>query len=52
MAANTCGGEHAAALQLAVLVLLHQHRPNQAGARGIVGEDADHAGAAFYLQLY
>jgi hypothetical protein len=29
-----------------VLVLLHQHRPNQAGDRGIIREDADDAGAA------
>ena len=39
-------GEHAAALQLPVLVLLNQHRPNQAGDRGIIEEDADDAGAA------
>jgi len=43
---NAFGGEHAAAFQLPVLVLLHQHRPNQAGDRGIVREDADDAGAA------
>ena len=46
------GGEHAAALQLPVLVLLQQHRPNQAGDRGIVGEDADDAGAALYFFIH
>jgi hypothetical protein len=40
------GGEQAAALQLPVLVLLQQHRPHQASDRGVVGEDADDAGAA------
>ena len=46
------GGEHAAALQLPVLVLLHQHRPNQPGDRGIVGEDADDAGAALFFFIH
>jgi len=32
-----------------VLVLLQQHRPHQAGDGGVVGEDADHAGAALDL---
>jgi len=40
-------GEHAAALQLPVLMLLQQHRAHQACDRGVVGEDADNAGAAF-----
>ena len=43
------GGEHAAALQLPVLVLLQQHRSHQAGDGGIVGKDAHNPGAAFYL---
>ena len=43
---HAVGGEHAAALQLPVLVLLQQHRPHQAGDGGVVGEDADHPGAA------
>jgi hypothetical protein len=38
---HALGGEHAAALQLPVLVLLQQHRPHQAGDGGVVGEDAD-----------
>jgi hypothetical protein len=37
---HALGGEHAAALQLPVLVLLQQHRPNQAGDRRVVGEDS------------
>jgi len=41
------GGEHAPALKLPVLVLLQQHRAHQTGDRRVVGEDADHAGAAF-----
>ncbi len=41
---HALGGEHAAALQLPVLVLLQQHRPNQAGNPGVVGEDADEIG--------
>ena len=40
------GGEHAAALQLPVLVLLQQHRSHQAGDGGIVGKDAHNPGAA------
>jgi hypothetical protein len=43
---HALGGEHAPALQLPVLVLLQQHRPHQAGDGGVVGEDADDAGAA------
>ncbi len=35
------GGDHAAALQLPVLVLVQQYRPHQAGDRGVVEEDAD-----------
>ena len=46
---HALGGEHAAALQLPVLVLLQQHRPYQAGDRRVVGEDADDAGAALDL---
>ena len=38
--------EHAAALQLPVLVLLPQHRPHQAHDRVVAGDDADNAGAA------
>jgi hypothetical protein len=38
--------EHAAALQLPMLVLLHQHRPHQAHDRVVAGDDADNAGAA------
>ena len=44
---HALGGEHAAALQLPVLVLLQQHRPHQAGDRGVVGEDSNDAGASF-----
>lgn len=43
---HALGGEHAAALQLPVLVLLQQHRPHQADDRGVVGKDADDTGAA------
>ena len=43
---HALGGEHAAALQLPVFVLLQQNRTHQAGDRRIVGEDADPAGAA------
>ena len=46
------GGEHAAALQLPVLVLLHQHRPNQVADRYSVGVDADDAGAALYFFIH
>ena len=42
--------EHAAALQLPVLVLLQQHRPHQAGDGRVVGEDADDASAALLLR--
>jgi hypothetical protein len=41
------GGEHAAALQLPVLVLLQQHRPHQTVDGGVVGKDAHDPGAAF-----
>ena len=43
---HALGGEHAAALQLPVLVLLQQHRPHQAGDRRVVGEDAHNPGTA------
>ncbi len=43
---HALGGEHAAALQLPVLMLLQQHRSHQADDRGIVGEDAHNPGAA------
>ena len=46
---HALGGEHAAALQLPVLVLLQQHRPHQAGDRGVFGENAHHGGAALYF---
>ena len=49
---HALGGEHATALQLPVLVLLQQHRAHQAGDGGIVGEDADDAGAAFDLLIH
>ena len=41
-------GVAAPALQLPELVLLHQHRPSQAGDRGIDGEDAHEAGSALF----
>ena len=41
--------EHAAALQLPALVQLQHHRSHQACDRGVVGEDAHHADAAFDL---
>jgi hypothetical protein len=44
--------EHAAALQLSVLVLLQQHRTHQAGDGRVVGEDADNAGAPFDLLVH
>ena len=44
---HALGGDHAAALQLPVLVLLQQHRPHQTGDRVVIGEDPDHAGTAF-----
>ena len=43
---HALGGDHAAALQLPVLVLLQQHRPHQAGDRRVVGKDAHDPGAA------
>jgi len=43
---HAVGGEHAAALQLPVLVLLQQHRPDQAGDRRVVGKNAHDPGAA------
>jgi hypothetical protein len=43
---HALGREHAAALQLPVLVLLQQHRTHQAGDGGVVGEDADNPSAA------
>ena len=45
------GGEHAAARQLPVPVLLHQHSSNQAGDLGIVGQDADHPGWPLYFLI-
>jgi hypothetical protein len=48
---HALGREHAAALQLPVLVLLQQHRSYQTGDRGVVGEDADHPGAALDLLI-
>jgi hypothetical protein len=48
---HALGGEHAAALQLPVLVLLQQHSSHQAGDGGVVGEDAEDAGAAFDLLI-
>lgn len=39
---NADGRKHAAALQLRVLVLRHQHRTHQAGDSGYIGEDANH----------
>src|SRR5215472_1607665 len=38
---------HVAVLQLPLVVLLEQHRADQADDRGFVGEDADDIGAAF-----
>jgi hypothetical protein len=38
-------GEHAATMQLPVLVLLQQHRPHQAGDGGVIEEDAQIASA-------
>ena len=49
---HALGGEHAAALQLPVLVLLQQHRPHQAGDRGVVGENAHHGGSALYFFIH
>jgi len=46
---HALSGEHAAALQPPVLVLLQQHRPNQASDGGVVGEDADDPGTALDL---
>jgi hypothetical protein len=43
---HALGGNHAAALQLPVLLLLQQHRTHQADDRGAIGEDADNASAA------
>jgi hypothetical protein len=43
---HALSGEHAAALQLPVLVLLQQHRPHQASDGRDVGEDADDPGTA------
>ncbi len=40
-------GEEAAALQLPFLLLLQQLAAHQAGDGSVVGEDADHVGAAF-----
>lgn len=39
--------EHAAALQLPVLLLPQQHGHHQAGDRDVVAEDVHHPGAAF-----
>jgi hypothetical protein len=36
-------------LQLPLVVLLEQHRADQADDRGFIGEDADDIGAAFDL---
>ncbi len=41
--------EEAAALQLPLLLLLQQLATHQPGDRVVVGEDADHVGAAFDL---
>ncbi len=41
--------EDAAAIELLLLLLLQQQRSHQADDRGVVGEDADDAGAAFDL---
>ena len=41
------GGEHAAALQLPVLVLLQQHCPHQPGDGGVIRKDAHEPGTAF-----
>ena len=49
---HALGEEHAAAPQLPVLVLLQQHRPNQADNRIIVGEDAYDSGAALYGPIF
>jgi hypothetical protein len=40
-------GEEAAPLQLPILLLLQQLTANQPHDRGVIGEDADHVGAAF-----
>lgn len=48
---HALGGEHAPALQLPVLVQFQQHDTRQAGDRGVVGEDAHHAGAALDSSL-
>ena len=44
---HALGGEHAATLQLPVLMLFQEHRSHQADDRGVVGEDADDAGSPF-----
>ena len=44
-------GEEAAALQLPFFLLLLQLAANQSHDRRVVGEDADHVGAAFDGQL-
>ena len=44
-------GHVAGALDSPLIVLLEQDRPDQAGDRGLVGEDADHVGAAFDLAV-
>ena len=49
---HALGGEYAAALPLPVLVLLKQHRPHQAGDRGIDGDDSDDAGATFNFLIH
>ena len=49
---HAVGGEHAAALQLPVLVLLQQHRPDQAGDRRVVGKNAHDPGAALDLLVH
>jgi hypothetical protein len=46
---HSLGGEHAAALQLPVLVLLQQYRPRQAGDRGGVGETTHDPGTVLDL---